>query len=112
MELDAPIAPYGAPPPGLTRATVAVIGAGFSGLLTALHLLHAGDGPRVRLVERRPAFGRGAAYSTTSQEHLLNVRAANMSAFPDRPAHFTDWLAREGPAEEGATFVTRARYGG
>ncbi len=88
------------------------MGAGFSGLLTALHLLREPDGPRVRLVERRPSFGRGAAYSTTSQEHLLNVRAGNMSAFPEQPAHFTDWLARQGQAEEGATFVTRARYGG
>ena len=94
------------------RPTVAIVGAGFSGLLTALHLLRAPDGPRVRLIERRPAFGRGAAYSTTSQEHLLNVRAGNMSAFPEQPAHFIDWLARQGQAEEGATFVTRARYGG
>ena len=94
------------------RPAVAVVGAGFSGLLTALHLLRDRDGPQVRLIERRAAFGRGAAYSTTSQEHLLNVRASNMSAFPEQPGHFIDWLAREGQAEEGATFVTRARYGG
>jgi uncharacterized NAD(P)/FAD-binding protein YdhS len=93
------------------RPTVAVVGAGFSGLITALHLLEAEDGPCVRLIERRPAFGRGAAYSTTSREHLLNVRAANMSAFPDRPAHFTDWLAQSGIGVEGPTFVTRACYG-
>ena len=94
------------------RGTVAIVGAGFSGLLTALHLLGEPHGPRVRLIERRPAFGRGAAYSTTSPEHLLNVRAANMSAFPEQPSHFIDWLAREGQGEAGATFVTRARYGG
>ena len=88
------------------------MGAGFSGLLTALHLLDAPDGPQVRLIERRPAFGRGAAYSTSRREHLLNVRAANMSAYPERPSHFTDWLAREGRAEAGSNFVTRASYGG
>jgi uncharacterized NAD(P)/FAD-binding protein YdhS len=93
------------------RPTVAVIGAGFSGLLTALHLLDAPDGPRVRLIERRPAFGRGAAYSTTSAEHLLNVRAGNMSAWPDRPRHFIEWLAETGEDGVGALFVTRARYG-
>ena len=93
------------------RTTVAVIGAGFSGLLTALHLLEPADGPRVRLIERRSAFARGAAYSTTSDEHLLNVRATNMSAFPDRPAHFTDWLARTGVPTASSAFVTRARYG-
>ncbi len=94
------------------RETVAVVGAGFSGLLTALNLLREPDGPCVRLIERRSAFGRGAAYSTSSREHLLNVRAANMSAFPEQPTHFVDWLAEDGRAEEGATFVTRARYGG
>ncbi len=90
---------------------MAVVGAGFSGLLTALHLLCDPNGPRVRLIERRPAFGRGAAYSTSSREHLLNVRAANMSAFPDQPSHFCDWLSRDAPTEEATVFVTRACYG-
>ena len=62
------------------RPTVAVIGAGFSGLLTALRLLLAPEGPRVVLIEKGPRFGRGAAYSTASPHHLLNVRATNMSA--------------------------------
>ena len=94
------------------RPTVAVVGAGFSGLLTAVHLMAVKGGPRVRLIERRTAFARGAAYSTTSAEHLLNVRAANMSAFPDRPDHFTEWLSGEGGAElADGPFVTRARYG-
>jgi uncharacterized NAD(P)/FAD-binding protein YdhS len=90
---------------------VAVIGAGFSGVLTALRLLNAPDGPCVRLVERRPQFGQGAAYSTTSAQHLLNVRAANMSALPEAPSHFMDWLAGTGAACESQTFVTRAGYG-
>jgi uncharacterized NAD(P)/FAD-binding protein YdhS len=93
------------------RRSVAVIGAGFSGLLTALHLLEARDGPSVRLIERRATFARGAAYSTASREHLLNVRASNMSAFPDRPSHFCEWLAETGLGAAGSTFVTRACYG-
>ena len=40
--------------------TVAVIGAGFSGLLTALRLLTSSREVEVRLVERR-RFGLGAA---------------------------------------------------
>jgi uncharacterized NAD(P)/FAD-binding protein YdhS len=93
------------------RPTVAVIGAGFSGVLTALRLLDAPDGPCVRLVERRAQFGQGAAYSTTSPQHLLNVRAANMSAFPEAPSHFVDWLAGRGEMGSSQTFVTRAVYG-
>ena len=92
------------------RPTVAVIGGGFSGLMTALHLLELPDGPRVRLVERRAGVGRGAAYAARSAEHLLNVRASNMSAWPDTPGHFTAWLADKSE-QPIAGFVSRARYG-
>ncbi len=99
----------------LERPTVVVVGAGFSGLLTALHLLRDADGPRVRLCERRPRFARGAAYSTSDAEHLLNVRAGNMSAFADTPDHFVRWLERSAPARapRAATgpFVSRGVYG-
>ncbi|WP_082602163.1 FAD/NAD(P)-binding protein [Phenylobacterium sp. Root700] len=93
------------------RPTVAVIGAGFSGLLTALHLTADPNGPTVRLIERSRSFGRGAAYSTGNPDHLLNVRVANMSAYPGDPEHFTRWLAtHEGWRSHGG-FVTRGVYG-
>src|SRR5690606_1375848 len=95
----------------VNRPVVAVVGAGFSGLLTALHLLTARDGPTVRLFERRGVFGRGLAYGTDNAEHLLNVRAANMSAFPDRPDHFTEWLATHDGWRSQGGFVTRGAYG-
>ena len=95
-----------APPP-----TVAVIGGGFSGLLTAIHLLRADPQVVVRLVERAPLFGRGRAYQTSHADHLLNVRASNMSAFPDQPTHFQDWLAREADGGGRDAFVSRSRYG-
>jgi uncharacterized NAD(P)/FAD-binding protein YdhS len=93
------------------RFTVAVIGAGFSGLLTAVRLLMAADGPRVILIERGPRFGRGAAYSSGSPQHLLNVRATNMSAFAEQPSHFIEWLSRAGLSDQDQAFVTRDRYG-
>jgi len=93
------------------RPTVAVIGAGFSGVLTALRLLLLANGPRVLLIERAARFGRGAAYATSSAHHLLNVRATNMSAFVEEPSHFVDWLAAAGVAEPDKAFVTRDRYG-
>jgi uncharacterized NAD(P)/FAD-binding protein YdhS len=95
----------------LKRPTVAVIGAGFSGVMTALRLLEAPDGPCVRLIERRPKFGQGAAYATTNPEHLLNVRTANMSAYPEHPGHFADWLTSQGRSPEAHRFVRRADYG-
>src|SRR3954451_24486492 len=73
---------------------IAVIGAGFSGTIAALHLLDRLPSRNLLLCERSSAFARGAAYATSSPVHLLNVRAANMSAYPDRPMHFVDWLQR------------------
>jgi len=95
----------------MQRPTVAIVGSGFSGLLTALRLLTQPNGPNVRLIERRGRFARGAAYSTLDPDHLLNVRASNMSAFPEEPSHFVDWLARSGQADAHNQFVLRSRYG-
>ena len=88
---------------------VAVIGAGFSGTLQAINLLRH-DGPRVTLIERRDSFGRGVAYSTATPEHLLNVRASNMSALPDDPDHFVRWLAARGKGQP-QSFASRCDYG-
>jgi uncharacterized NAD(P)/FAD-binding protein YdhS len=89
---------------------VAIVGAGFSGTLLAVNLVRH-DGPDTLLIERGERFGRGVAYATGNPDHLLNVRAANMSALPDAPAHFAEWLAARNPAAGPATFVPRATYG-
>lgn len=97
--------------------SVAVVGAGFSGALLAVQLLRRCAGQdRVYLFERDSRFGRGTAYSTGNPNHLLNVRAENMSAFPDDPDHFRRWLATRGAEEQPAEtpagpFVSRALYG-
>lgn len=54
---------------------------------------------------------RGVAYSTTSERHLLNVRAASMSMFAGRPRGFLDFLQRDDPGVAGTDFVPRRRYG-
>jgi uncharacterized NAD(P)/FAD-binding protein YdhS len=92
-------------------AAAAVIGGGFSGLLTAAHLLSGDPDVQVRLVERSDRFARGRAYAPAAADPLLNVRAANMSAFPDRPRDFVDWLAAQGEASGPDAFVSRRRYG-
>jgi uncharacterized NAD(P)/FAD-binding protein YdhS len=93
--------------------SVAVIGAGFSGTLLALHLVRVGPPDlRVILIERTGGFGRGLAYGTHNPRHLLNVRVANMSAWPDQPDHLALWLAEQ-PANEdgGLDFISRGAYG-
>src|ERR1700689_5103932 len=80
------------------RRRVIIIGGGASGVLLACHLLRRPVNKlEVTLVEKRPDVGRGIAYHTANPDHLLNVRAANMSAFPDEPDHFWRWVcARQG----------------
>lgn len=90
---------------------VIVIGVGFSGLLTAIHLLRSASDVRVTLVERRSALGPGTAYDTGNADHLLNVRLGNMSAFPDEPAHLSEWLAQQSSWQASGEFITRGAYG-
>lgn len=72
---------------------VVVVGAGAGGTLVATHLVTALSSRfSVELVDPAPSTGRGQAYSTTDERHLLNVPASGMSAFPRDPEHFLRWL--------------------
>ncbi len=91
--------------------TVAIVGAGASGTLLASHLLRAGN-VRVVLIERGERIGRGVAYGTTFDGHLLNVPAASMSGLPDDPGHFLAYVREHhDPSAQPTTFVPRAVYG-
>jgi uncharacterized NAD(P)/FAD-binding protein YdhS len=72
--------------------TVGIIGAGFCGIMTAVHLINSRQPVRIIIINDRHPFARGIAFSPYSQHHILNVPAGKMSAFPDRPAHFVDWI--------------------
>ncbi|HKC29577.1 MAG TPA: FAD/NAD(P)-binding protein, partial [Jatrophihabitans sp.] len=78
-------------------ATVAVIGSGASGTLTAAHLARraAQTGTAVDIVLfDKGTPGAGVAYSTTDPRHRLNVPARGMSAWPEDSGHFLRWLRR------------------
>src|SRR5690606_38703623 len=93
---------------------VVVVGGGAAGVLVALRLaMGGGPPPRVAIVEPGARLGEGVAYSTTQPVHLLNVPAARMSAFEERPGHFVDFLAgrsRVPHARLGAEFAPRALF--
>ena len=92
--------------------TIAIIGGGVSGTLTAFHLIRQGTSARVILIDQRPAFGLGLAYSTPSLRHLLNVPAGKISALPDQADHFLNWLRKNhDPAATEKTFAPRAVFG-
>jgi len=92
--------------------TVAIVGAGASGVLAALHLLDS-PGPSVRLLvlERSGKVGRGVAFSTDHVSHLLNVPAGSMSAFERDPSHFARWLGGRGFPNAQHDFVPRSLFG-
>jgi uncharacterized NAD(P)/FAD-binding protein YdhS len=93
--------------------SIAIVGGGASGALTTAHLLkRAGDDVRLTLIEPRAEIGRGLAYATQDENHRLNVRASNMSAFAEDPDHFWRWLRANGhKGEDRFCFVPRSVYG-
>lgn len=94
-----------------TIRRIAIVGGGFCGTLVAIHLLRnrSLEWSEIVLIERA-ARPLGTAFGTEWAEHLLNVPAANMSAFPDRSTDFVEWLASNDQAR-GLEFVPRRLYG-
>jgi uncharacterized NAD(P)/FAD-binding protein YdhS len=91
---------------------VAIIGAGFSGATTAIHLLKAAKTPmRVILIDAKSPHGGGLAYSTFDDNFVLNVPAQNMSVFPDRMDDFAQYCNAEDSALVSSSFVSRRIYG-
>lgn len=94
--------------------SVAIVGAGASGVLTAMQMLKAAkpaDQLHVYLIDPSPDTGRGVAYRTPDQQHRLNVPAAKMSAWPDDPDHLLNWLAQRGTPVAPGEFIARSAYG-
>jgi uncharacterized NAD(P)/FAD-binding protein YdhS len=97
---------------------ILIIGGGFSGTMTAVNLARLAEAPlKVTVVNHAYPACRGVAYSTRRPEHLLNVAARNMSALPDHPNHFLEWLrtrsefADTPEPELRETFMPRQVYG-
>ncbi len=98
--------------------SIAIIGGGASGTLTALNLLRTLKLPaHIQLIEKRSAATyRGNAYSSQLEYEPLNVQAGRMSAYSYLPNDFFDWLKinKQATSETEITkdsFVSRRWYG-
>jgi uncharacterized NAD(P)/FAD-binding protein YdhS len=92
--------------------TIAIIGAGFSGTATAVHLLKRARTPvRILLLDDHPELAAGLAYSADQQDCLLNVPAGQMSLDASRPGELVDFAGRQGMRTGAQDFVSRALYG-
>jgi uncharacterized NAD(P)/FAD-binding protein YdhS len=103
--------------------TVAVVGCGLSGALTALKLRRADPaGIRVLAIEAGRRFGRGVAYGACAPQHLLNVPVSRMEvgltpsfgawlqSAPHAAAALQDALSESG-GDLQAAFAPRALFG-
>ncbi len=93
------------------RKKLAIIGGGASATLLLAHLARrtATGALSIDVYDRAGAFGKGIAYATPHLCHLLNVRAANMSALADAPDDFSLWAEQHG--YQPSDFVPRKLYG-
>lgn len=110
---DSPVASVRSPSD--STPTVVVVGGGFSGTMTAAQIVRCasetGKKIRVLIVERRGAVGEGLAYGTRDIQHLLNVPAGRMSAWPDRPEDFLNWARKRNSQSRAEDFLPRQWYG-
>ena len=90
---------------------VVIIGAGASGVLSAIALLRSSD-RHVVLVERDGSWSTGPAYATSDPRHLLNVPAGKLSVDSTQPCDFVDWASARIGGVSPATFLPRSLYGG
>lgn len=89
-----------------------IVGGGFSGTMVAIQLLRHHPSLTVAVVDKGSTPGLGLAYGIQNPNHLLNVRAENMSAFPDEPDHLLQWARNNyDPAIQPENFLPRAVYG-
>jgi uncharacterized NAD(P)/FAD-binding protein YdhS len=90
---------------------VAIVGGGFSGLMTAIGILRREPRAKVVVLERSPQWAPGIAYGACEPMQLLNVRADRMGAEEADPTEFARWLATRHPGYGAKDFVPRSLFG-
>lgn len=93
-------------------STVAIVGGGFSGIVTAIRYLNeAGPDDRLLIIDRALGPPGGLAYGLCDEHHLLNVPAGGMSAFDEAPNSFVDYGRTRGWDIHASTYASRQCYG-
>jgi uncharacterized NAD(P)/FAD-binding protein YdhS len=104
----------------LTPARVAIVGGGFSGAVTAMHMARKSTIPlAIDIIEPRAMLGGGVAYSAVDPAHRINVPASRMVVFADDPTQFDRWLRMNATLEgdpaalwrDGSAFPQRGVFG-
>jgi uncharacterized NAD(P)/FAD-binding protein YdhS len=90
---------------------IAVIGGGAAGAAVFGELLRRPHAATVHWVANPLSLGRGVAYATHDDRHLLNVRAAGMGLFLDDGDDFIKHAHRELGHADASDFLPRRLFG-
>lgn len=90
---------------------VAIIGSGFSGIMTTLHLQRYFPAESIKMFAAEKGLG-GLAYGHPFSHSLLNVPHANMSAWQGHPAHFSEYVKLKQLTLCDGAFARRRDYQG
>jgi uncharacterized NAD(P)/FAD-binding protein YdhS len=97
---------------------IGIIGGGFAGTMTAVQIIEKSHTPcEIILISDAAGLNRGIAYNPYSPKQVLNVIAGKMSAYPDKPDHFTDWVMQQPKFRDkdrsiiSNSFLSRQLYG-
>jgi hypothetical protein len=91
-------------------ADIAIIGGGAAGAALFGALLNLDDDATVHWVTGRSS-GRGVAYGTRDEHHLLNVRAGGMGLYLDQEEDFVQHAVRGGAEVRQTDFLPRRVFG-
>jgi uncharacterized NAD(P)/FAD-binding protein YdhS len=100
----------------VARPRIVIVGGGAAGSLVALQLARVtgrrSTGCDLVVVDPSDLIGRGVAFGTSDERHLLNVPASGMSVLPEDPGHFVAWRGRQDPdrPSEPWDFASRRQF--
>lgn len=92
-------------------ADIAIIGGGAAGAALFGALLGLNDQATVHWVTGPSTTGRGVAYATRDEHHLLNVRASGMGLYVDQDEDFVQHAGRDHSGIRNTDFLPRRLFG-
>ena len=104
----------------MTNTTIVIIGGGYIGVVTAIHLARYSQQPlNICIIETSSSLGEGVAFGTGDKDHRLNGPSGIQFLYPENTESFTEWheslgakaADQESIAEDGRVFARRSDFG-